>query len=99
LESSMGRFIGEDLNDREVATLQAVAFNAGGAQFGSVAGLRETIDTHRDCRAIEEATDEEIEVMLNKLAGEYLIQRKDIKGKPHVGLTEDGERCNLISVY
>lgn len=95
----MGRFIGEDLNEREIATLQAVAFNSGGAQFGSVEGLRETIDNHRDCRPIEEATDEEIEVMLNRLAGEYLIERKDIRGKPHVGLTEDGQRCNLIQVY
>lgn len=95
----MGRFIGEDLNEREIAALQAVAFNTGGAQFGSAAKLRETISSHRRCGAIEETSEEELEELLDKLEQEDLIERKEIKGKPYIGLTEDGQRCNLIEVF
>lgn len=95
----MGRFIGEDLNEREIAALQAVAFNTGGAQFGSAEKLSETISNHRQCRVIEETSEEELAELLDKLEQEDLIERKNIKGKPHIGLTEDGQRCNLIEVF
>jgi hypothetical protein len=95
----MGRFIGEDLNDQEVAALQAVSNNAGGSQFGSVDKLIDTIRSHRDCRAIEEIEQEQLDVLLDKLEKECLIERKEIKGKQYVGLTDDGQRCNLINPY
>lgn len=71
----MGRFIGEDLNEREVAALQAVANNSGGAQFGAVDKLIQTIQSHSDCRAIEEITAEELTPLLDKLEAEFLIER------------------------
>lgn len=95
----MGRFIGEDLNEVEVAVLQAVANNTGGAQFGFDDKLVETVRNHRDCRPVEEYTLEQMQPILAKLAAEYLIERKEIKGRAASGLTEDGQRCNLISVW
>lgn len=95
----MSRFIGEDLNERQIAALQAVANACGGCQFASVESIQKTPDNHRDCRAIEGIELADLNVLLDELAAECLIERKEIKGKPHAGLTEDGERCNLISVY
>lgn len=95
----MGRFIGEDLNEREIAALQAVAFNSGGAQFGSADKLIETINSHRKCKAIEGLNQIEIDDLLAELEQECLIERKEIKGKKYIGLTEDGQRCNLIEVF
>lgn len=95
----MSRFIGENLNERQIAALQAVANAAGGAQFASVETVLDIPNNHRDCRAIEGIELADLNVLLDELVAEYLIERKEIKGKPHVGLTEDGERCNLISVY
>jgi hypothetical protein len=86
------------LNEREIAALQAVAYNTGGALFGSADGLSNTISNHRQCRAIEELSQEEIDGLLDKLMKEGLINNKLIKGKLHFGLTEDGQRCNLIDV-
>lgn len=94
----MGRFIGEDLNEREIAALQAVAYNTGGALFGSADKILSVVSNHRQCRAIEELSQEEIDSLLDKLMKEDLIQSKLIKGKLHFGLTEDGQRCNLIEV-
>lgn len=95
----MGRFIGEDLNEIEVAVLQAVANNAGGSRFGFDENLVETVHSHRDCRPVEGYTLEQMQPILDKLAADYLIERKEIKGKAASGLTEDGQRCNLISVW
>lgn len=92
----MGRFIGEDLNEQEVAVLQAVAFNAGGAQVGSADKLMNTISSHRQCRAAEELSEENIACIINKLETDCLIFRKEIKGNKYIGLTEDGRHCNLI---
>lgn len=95
--------IGANLNQQEIAVLQAVAYNQGGAQFGRDSELPQVIENHRDCRAAEGLTPEQIEVILVKLAKEYLIERKPIavKNKPEApfsGLTDDGKRCNFISV-
>jgi hypothetical protein len=95
----MSRFIGQNLNERQIAALQAVANGCGGAQFASIETILRIPDNHRDCSAIEGIELDDLNVLLNELEAEYLIQRKEIKGKPHAGLTEDGERCNLISVY
>ena len=95
----MGRFIGEDLNKRQIAALQAVAHACGGAQFASIDNVKKIPDNHRDCRALEEATDAEWETLLGELDAQCLIERKIIKEKPHVGLTSDGRRCNLIDAW
>lgn len=94
----MSRFIGEDLNERQVAALQAVAHACGGSQFASVESILKIPDNHRGCRAIEGIELAELNTLLDELAAEYLIERKEIKGSPHAGLTQDGKRCNLISV-
>lgn len=94
----MSRFIGEDLNERQVAALQAVANACGGCQFARVESILKIPDNHRDCRAIEGISEADLNVLLDELMAECLIERKEIKGQPHAGLTDDGKRCNLIDV-
>lgn len=66
----MSRFIGESLNERQIAALQAVANAAGGAQFASVESVLDIPNNHRDCRAIEGIELDELNVLLDELAAE-----------------------------
>jgi hypothetical protein len=97
-EHRMSSFIGDNLTKREIAALQCVANNSGGSQFGSASKLLETIQNHRDCWAIEDVSMEELSLLFDKLESECLIERRVIKGENYVGLTDEGENCNLITV-
>ncbi len=78
-------FIGENLTARQIEVLQAVADATFGAMFASIESIKETLEN-----------DDDLESSLVVLEKECLIDRRDIKGKPYVGLTDDGKGCNLI---
>jgi hypothetical protein len=93
------RFIGEDLTPRQVAALQTVANGAGSSMFCRVEKLNEVIDTHPDCRLLRGVGQIILDELFNALEKKGLIERRIINKKLHVGLTDDGKRCNLISVF
>lgn len=87
-------FIGEDLNEKQLTVLQAVADACMGCQFARISSVKKIVENHI------EISQKELDQILIELERECLVERRDI-GKvkaPHVGLTEDGERCNLIRV-
>jgi hypothetical protein len=96
-------FIGEDLNEKQIAVLQAVADACCGARFARIRGtdtsVTSTIEqTPRNFKVLHDpyghATG--VDTILRELEAKWLVELKEIKGHPHVGLTEDGARCNLI---
>lgn len=91
-------YIVQDLNEKQVAVLQAIADTCFGCRLCRVAKITETIANSTRFRCIEDITSEELDQYINQLEAEYLVERKDHKGQPHVGLTDDGRRCNRIDV-
>ena len=91
-------FIGENVNKKQIAALQLVEYACGGAQFARVNNLLSQVGDYRDCQAIEEIAEPELNELIDQLVKECLVERREIRGMPHVGLTDDGKRCNLISV-
>ena len=93
-------FIGENLNERQVAVLQAISDRAGGALFASVDGVKEQAEQSCRFRCLYNKYDrvplKRLNRIIDELEAEGLVERKEIKGKPYVGLTDDGKRCNLI---
>jgi HEPN domain-containing protein len=85
------------MNEKQIAALQAVKDATCGCQFASVQNVAKTVK-QMQFRALHDEYGEvpELNSLLDELEGEYLIERKEIKGKPYVGLTEDGERCNHL---
>jgi hypothetical protein len=97
-------FIGENLSEKEIAVLQAVADRGCGARFASVTGVKEEIDRSPSrFRCLHDQNGEisldELNCFLGQLVQGGLIELRKIKGEDYVGLTEDGERCNLIEVF
>jgi hypothetical protein len=96
-------FIGEDLNERQVAALQLVADVSAGCPFARVASLVKEA-SNMTYRALHDENGEvsgfALAVLCSKLAEAGLVEVKDDpKRGPLVGLTHDGRRCNLIDVY
>lgn len=100
-------FIGENLNEKQIAVLQAVADACGGCQFARIKGSDNAVkETAERCpsrfRVLYNREDRvpfsELIEVIEELEAEGLVERKEIKGKPHVGLTEDGARCNHIDL-
>jgi hypothetical protein len=93
-------FIGENLTEKQIAALQAVADACIGYQFASVQSVIETAEQTRSrFRCLYDKNDkvphEEFDNILNELEKVCLIERKNIKDKPHVGLTDNSMRCNF----
>jgi tRNA U54 and U55 pseudouridine synthase Pus10 len=96
-------FIGEDLNEKQIAALQAVADASLGARFASVESIKNAAeDSPRRFRCLydenDNVPDADLAKLLSELEKEYLIQRSEKKDKVYYGLTDDGKRCNLITV-
>lgn len=96
--------IGEFLNEKQIAVLQGVAGRAFGARFASVKGIKEEIDTgsfpaYRCFQDDEDIAMSELDAILNQLVEEGLVERRNIRGEDHAGLTDDGARCNHIEVF
>ncbi len=96
-------FIGENLNERQVAVLQAVADRACGAMFASVEGVKEQAEqTPARFRCLYNKYDrvplKRLNRIIDELVAEGLVERDERNGKKYVGLTDDGKRCNRIIV-
>jgi DNA-binding HxlR family transcriptional regulator len=95
-------YIGENLNEKQVAVLQAIADTCGGCQLARVAKVVETIKNSTRFQSVQNEYGEirftVLDKYIDQLVAEYLVERKDYKGQPHVGLTEDGKRCNRIDL-
>lgn len=100
-------YIGENLNEKQIAVLQAVADACGGCRLARVKGTDNAVkETAEGCpsrfRVLYNREDKvpfaELDKILDELAAEGLVVREMYKGKPHVGLTEDGARCNHIDL-
>lgn len=98
-------FIGEHLNEHQIAALQAVADACGGAQFARIESVAKAVEGRKpgDVKGLLDDYDRcvmsTLNVLLQSLAEEDLVEFRDIKSVRHVGLTQDGQRCNLISVF
>lgn len=91
-------YIGQNLNDHQVAVLQAVADGCLGCRLVSVAKLKTVIEnsTRFNCLHDGEMSVADLNNYIDQLVKESLVERQDYKGQPHVGLTQDGARCNRI---
>jgi len=96
-------FIGENLNDRQVAVLQAVADRSCGCRFASVDGVKkEAEQTPSRFRCLYNKYDhvpmKRLNRIIDELVTEGLVEREERNGKQYVGLTDEGKRCNRIMV-
>lgn len=97
--------IGEKLNKKQVACLQAIADASMGAIYTSIELLYETIEAspnNFNCllNGQGKCDPKEIDELIVQLDKEYLLEstiHKKTK-KRLVGLSDDGKRCNRISV-
>lgn len=93
-------FIGENLNAKQIACLQAVADAQCGYLWASLESLHKVILNKPNILLDEndQLNLDLIDDLIGELSEEGLVDIKMIRDKEHVGLTEDGKRCNLIRV-
>ena len=94
-------FIGQDLNEQQVAALQLVADVSAGCPFARLESLRKEAENMTYLALHDEYGNVQatrLDVLFDELKKECLVERKEDQTRgPLVGLTSDGKRCNRIS--
>lgn len=96
--------IGAHFNPEQVAALQALANICHEGQCASYDSLAASVRDHRNTNAIgdhnldAEPLKAKLKELYEEIAPEGVVEFVTHKGKPHVRLTQDGYRCNLITV-
>lgn len=89
-----------DLNQKQIAALQAIANICAEGQCASYPSLVKSVLNHRNTQLLcdEKDIEQSLRTLYNELFHLGYVTLVVYKGEPHVELTQSGYRCNAIQV-